>query len=208
MASPSRRSLGEPGSGCQSGSEVFHISPEGRELGDLIVELTRRVRLMCLPIDPRQPRLARLFIDMLDQRPAHPHPTGVRGCEQVLQVANVLDHRRVAVMEVMDQPHELSVALRDCREHWFISIQKPSPGHFGDLARKLWPLIEEIVPVPQRLPLLAVLRPYWSDDHALDLSEIAQQIREPRHGRVEPLAASDPFELNRPQLTAALLVLA
>src|SRR5438067_1458223 len=104
MASPSRRNVGEAGRCCQTGSEVFHISPERRELGDLIVEPTRRVRLMSLPIDPRQPRLARLFIDMLDQRPAYSGPTRLRGCEQVLQVANVLDHRRVAVMEVMDQP--------------------------------------------------------------------------------------------------------
>ena len=40
------------------------------------------------------------------------------------------------------------------------------------------------------------------------LAQIAQQIDEPRHRRVERLASRDPLELDRPQLVASLLVLA
>src|SRR4051794_2661107 len=145
MASPYRSNLGEAGRGCQSGSEVFYISAERRERSHPVVKLPRRVLLMRLPIDARQPRLARLFIDMLDQRTAYAHAASLRRREQVLQVANVPDHRRVAMVKVMDQPDELSVAFGYRGEHRLVRVEEARPGRFGDLVRQIRPLVEEIV---------------------------------------------------------------
>ena len=49
-------------------------------------------------------------------------------------------------------------------------IEKAFPTGLGDLNRQVRPFVEQIVPIPQRLPLLAVVEAEGTDDQRHDLT--------------------------------------
>src|SRR6185437_2162925 len=136
------------------------------------VELARRVGLVSLPIDAPRTRLCGLGIDVFDEGAGDSATPRLGGGKEVLQVADVFDRGGAPMVEIMDQSHDPAVEFGDRREHRLIGIEETLPADPRGLARKVGPLVEAVVPVPQRLPFLAIPGTERTNDdlHARDVS--------------------------------------
>src|SRR5579864_17558 len=111
----------DPGNGLRcikrpGASKYLAVDDEAGALGDLVVQRLRGVvGLVRLPVNARHARLARLLVDLADQRPAN--SLSARGSigEEILQVTNRRDRGGRAMEEIMHQPHQLLAAFGDQR---------------------------------------------------------------------------------------------
>jgi hypothetical protein len=66
--------------------------------------------------------------DGFDEFPAHTFAARGLGGEQVLQIAHILRHPRIAMEDVVDQTDQRAVFLRRQAMHRLRNVEQPRPG--------------------------------------------------------------------------------
>src|SRR5262245_38410205 len=94
-------------------AEVLAIDDKAGPFGHTIIEpLGPRIRLVGRPVGPRGPRRPGAVIDSGDEGPGDTAPASVLAREQILQIADRAEHRRVSVEEVVHDTDDPAAALR------------------------------------------------------------------------------------------------
>src|SRR3954466_4076620 len=79
--------------------------------------------------------------------------------EQILQIADRAEHRRVSVEDVVRDTDDLALALRNETMDRFVVIEQAAPSHACDLDRHgggANALVKGVISVPQDQPLVEI----------------------------------------------------
>src|SRR5688572_6111329 len=129
--------------------------------GHLVVQrAARRVRGVRLPVHTLAAGILRDVINAIDERAPDAMAALVRNGEEILQVAQQLEARRAAMVDVVAEPEDPALTFGDDAVDGFVGVEEAAPGGVRHLIGQCGgadALIESVVFVPEGLPGIEIV---------------------------------------------------
>ncbi len=138
----------------------MRVDDKAKMLGELVIQCTpRSVRGLSLPVNSRTPTVTGRLVHRLNQASPDATTSNVFGREEILQIADITQSGRAAMEHVVRETNEMAGSFRNDCLHRLGRVKEPFPRGLSDLFGKcggVAAVVEGVVPVPERSPLVVV----------------------------------------------------
>jgi len=154
---PLLRLLGPSG---RVASELMRVDDKAKMLGELVIQCTPgSVRGLSLPVNSRTPTVTGRLVHRLNQASPDTTTSNVFGREEILQIADITQSGCAAMEHIVRETNEMAGPFRNDCLHRLGRVEEPFPRGLSDLfgkCRGAAAVVEGVVPVPERSPLVVV----------------------------------------------------
>src|SRR6185437_15606468 len=146
--------------GLTGSSQLVRVDDEAAVLRDFVVEgAPRVVGDLRLPVHATATGRTGGVVDGMNQTTAYAEAAQRGHREQVLEITDIVQACRAAMVEVVNEAHHCARLLRHERVHRLRGIEEALPGRLGDFLRERGDTtapVEGVVAIPERAPRLVV----------------------------------------------------